>query len=234
MTFIAFQPKNLNEQVVEAIGKRIVAGYYSEGGKLPVEMQLCEEYGVSRPVMREAIKILMAKGMLSSKPKIGTIIKEKKFWNLLDSDVLSWTIRLLPEQDFLDMLFDLRMAIEPHSAELAAKNSTKEDIEIIASAYNDMEKAESPAQLTDPDLRFHQAIMDATHNDLLSCIGHTLHNALAESIQLTSRHPNTHELSLPRHKTLFTAIKNADPVAAREAATKLLIDSHDDFKNLSE
>lgn len=223
------QPKNLNEQVVEALGKRIISGFYQQQQQLPIEAKLCAEYGVSRPVMREASKIMMAKGLINSKPRVGTIVRAKKYWNLLDAEVLSWTIQLMPENEFLDMLFDVRMAMEPYAAELAAKNATADDIQKLTAAFQDMESAMSPAQLVEPDIRFHQAIMDATHNELFSYIGQTLHNALAQSIQLTSRHPDTHELSLPRHKIIFIAIKESDHIAAREATISLLTDSRHDY-----
>lgn len=233
MPLTAFHPKNLNEQVVEALGKRIVAGFYRQEEKLPIEAELAAEYNVSRPVLREACKMLQSKGLISIKPRVGTLVKKKKHWNLLDTDVLNWTTQLLPEGQFLDMLFEVRLAIEPHASELAAKNATQQDIDKIRIAYYDMAAAQTPEQLTDPDVRFHQAIMDATHNEMLSYIGHTLHNALAQSIKLTSRHPDTHKLSLPRHKAILTAITNNDTLAAREATIRLLADSRDDFDQLS-
>src|SRR5690606_28210460 len=103
------QARNLSQQVVNLIGQRIISGHYKAGEKLPVENQLCMEFGVSRPIMREATKVLMAKGLVVSKPKVGTTVKSKSCWNLLDPDVIDWTIQSLPAQDFLDMLFDVRI-----------------------------------------------------------------------------------------------------------------------------
>lgn len=233
MTVVMLHPKNLTEQVVDALGRRIVSGFYKQEEKLSVESELCSEYGVSRSVMRESNKILSAKGLISVKPRRGTIVKKKEHWNLLDADVLNWTIQLLPENEFLDMLFEVRMAMEPHAAALAAQNATEDDIRVIGNAYNDMASAKTPDELTNPDIRFHQAIMDATHNDMLSYIGRTLHNALEQSIKLTSRHPNTHALSLPRHEALYIAIKTSNPDAARDATIQLLQNSRDDFDQLS-
>jgi len=118
------QPKNINAQIVDVIGRRIIAGEYDVGEKLPIEAQLCDEFGVSRPVLREAIKILMAKGLVVSKARVGTLVTSKNGWNILDPYVLNWVIELMPESRFLDMLFEVRLGIEPIASELAAENGS--------------------------------------------------------------------------------------------------------------
>lgn len=223
------QPRNLNAQTVELLGQRIVEGHYKEGQQLPIEPDLCAEFGVSRPIVREATKILIAKGLLRSKSKVGTIVQSKGSWNLLDTDVLNWVTRCLPANEFLDMLFEARMAIEPSAAGLASQKATDEDIQKIADAYQDMKAAATVADSIDPDVRFHQAILDATHNDVIRYIGQTLHNALAISISLTSWHEDIHEKSLPRHEAVYKAIAARKQAAAEKAVQKLLVDSRADF-----
>lgn len=224
-----YQPKNLNAQTVERLGQRIVQGHYKAGQQLPIEPELCVEFGVSRPIVREATKILIAKGLLNSKPKVGTVVQSKDRWNLLDPDVLNWVTQSLPANEFLDMLFEARMAIEPAAAALAAEKATDGDIERIASAYNDMAAAPTIAESIEPDIRFHQAVLDATHNDVIRYIGHTLHNALAISISLTSWHEKIHALSLPRHEAVYKAIAARNPAKADKAVRTLLDDSRKDF-----
>ena len=223
------QPKNLNAQLVDVIGQRIVQGHYKEGQQLPVEADLCAEFGVSRPIMREATKILSAKGLLTSRPRVGTLVKNRMHWNLLDSEVLTWVTQALPPEEYLDMMFEARMAIEPRAAELAAQKASDEDIELIRLAYDDMAAAPTVAASLEPDIRFHQAIMDATHNDVIRYIGHTLHNALAISIQLTSWHSDIHAASLPRHEAIYLAIAARDEKAAGLATQILLRESRKDF-----
>ena len=229
----AFRPKKLHAQVVERLGQLIVDGHYAEGDKLPVEAELSVEYGVSHSVMREVIKILMAKGLVQSRPRVGTVVQSRASWNMLDADVLTWTINALPEAQFLDMLFEARMAIEPGAAQLAAVHGTDEDIEAIVQAYRDMQAAESPAALLEPDLRFHLAIGDASHNPLIRHIVRALHTALAVSISLTSRHPNTYALSQPRHKAIMQALVRRDGKAAAKATIRLLEESREDFNALA-
>jgi DNA-binding FadR family transcriptional regulator len=226
--------KNLNGQIAERLGQAIVSGNISEGERLPVEAELCEQFGVSRPVIREVTKSLASKGLITSKPRVGTVVRPRRHWNLLDPEVLDWLIRALPESRFLDMLFEVRLAIEPHAAALAAANATEQDIAEIAGAYREMAAARTREELLKPDIRFHQSIMDATHNELMSYIGNTLHFALAASIRLTSRHPNTHELSLPRHEAVYKAIAKRDAAEARAATENLLRESRKDFEALAE
>ena len=226
------RPKRLHAQVVERIGQLIVGGHFAEGEKLPVEAELSAAYGVSHSVIREVTKILMAKGLVQSRPRIGTVVQSRTGWNMLDADVLAWTIKSLPEAEFLDMLFDARMAIEPGAAQLAAKHGTDAEIAAIAQAYRDMEAAETPAALLEPDLRFHLAIGDASHNPLIRHIVRAMHNALAVSISLTSRHPNTHALSQPRHKAIMLALVKRDGNAAARATVRLLEESRADFEAL--
>jgi DNA-binding FadR family transcriptional regulator len=223
------QPKNLNAQTVDRLGQQIVRGHYKEGQQLPIEPQLCIEFGVSRPIVREATKILIAKGLLNSKPKIGTIVQNRNRWNLLDPDVLNWVTQSLPASEFLNMLFEARMAIEPTAAALAAEKATEDDIERIAIAYQDMAAAQTIADSIEPDIRFHQAVLDATHNEVIRYIGHTLHNALAISISLTSWHEEIHALSLPRHEAVYLAIAEKNPQKADKAVRNLLADSRRDF-----
>lgn len=224
-----FQPKNLNAQTVERLGQRIVQGHYGEGKQLPIESDLCAELGVSRSVVREATKILVSKGFLCSKPKVGTTVQSKSCWNLLDADVLEWVIQSLPPDEFLDMLFGARMAIEPNAAALAAHKATEEDIERIGTAYRDMAAARSLADAIEPDVRFHQAVLDATHNDVIRYIGRTLQNALAVSIRLTSWHEKIHRLTLPRHKAVYQAIAKRDSSKAAQAVRTLLSESRRDY-----
>lgn len=229
MKLIAAQPKNLNAQTVAVLGQRIVSGYYQAAGKLPIESELCAEFGVSRPIIREATKTLVAKGLLRSKSKVGTIVQGKANWNLLDPDVLHWVTQALPAHEFLDMLFEARLAIEPSAAAMAAEKATTLDIETIAKAYHDMAAAPTIAESIEPDIRFHQAILDATHNDLIRYIGQTLHHALAVSISLTAWHEDIHQDSLKRHQAVYKAIAGGKPNIAEQAARKLLVDSRKDF-----
>ncbi|PXW23883.1 FadR/GntR family transcriptional regulator [Paraburkholderia caballeronis] len=209
--------KSMHPRIVQELGMQIVGGAFAPGQRLPAEPSLCASYGASRSVLREAMRVLAAKGLVTSKPRVGSVVRPRDDWHMLDPDVLYWTVSSLPEGEFFRSLMTVRQIIEPAAAALAALRASDDDIARIGVAYEQMEQAKTAGDLLDPDLAFHRAIMAATHNDMLAYIGNLLSLALRESIRFTSRHPNTHALSLPRHKAILTAIAHRDALAAREA-----------------
>ncbi|MBN6534108.1 FadR family transcriptional regulator [Acinetobacter pittii] len=217
--------KSQHALIVQQLGLKIVSGEISENEKLPSEVDLCEEYKVSRPVFREAIRVLNAKGLTYSRPKIGTVVRPKEEWHLLDPDVLFWLIETTPEHEFFKTLSTVRRVLEPELAYIAASTANEEDIERIKHAYDGMEKATTVEEFIEPDIQFHLAIAKATHNDLLAYMSKMLVLPLQQSIQVTSLRPNLQGHSLPRHKAILTAIENKDPLSARHASLVQLDDT---------
>ncbi|ELX8745653.1 FadR/GntR family transcriptional regulator [Acinetobacter baumannii] len=217
--------KSQHALIVQQLGLKIVSGEISENEKLPSEVDLCEEYKVSRPVFREAIRVLNAKGLTYSRRKIGTVVRPKEEWHLLDPDVLFWLIQTTPEHEFFKTLSTVRRVLEPELAYIAASTANEEDIERIKQAYEGMEKATTVEEFIEPDIQFHLAIAKATHNDLLAYMSKMLVLPLQQSIQVTSLRPNLQGHSLPRHKAILTAIENKDPLSARHASLVQLDDT---------
>ncbi|WP_407476195.1 FadR/GntR family transcriptional regulator [Acinetobacter baumannii] len=217
--------KSQHALIVQQLGLKIVSGEISENEKLPSEVDLCKEYKVSRPVFREAIRVLNAKGLTYSRPKIGTVVRPKEEWHLLDPDVLFWLIQTTPEHEFFKTLSTVRRVLEPELAYIAASTANEEDIERIKQAYEGMEKATTVEEFIEPDIQFHLAIAKATHNDLLAYMSKMLVLPLQQSIQVTSLRPNLQGHSLPRHKAILTAIENKDPLSARHASLVQLDDT---------
>jgi predicted RND superfamily exporter protein len=114
---------------------------------------------------------------------------------------------------------------EPAVAALAAQHATDEEIASIGEAYQRMEAAPNPEALLQPDLDFHSRIADATHNDLLAHLCNMLSLALREALKHSNQRPNLHELALPRHKAILTAIENRDALGARHATLVQLDDA---------
>jgi len=227
--------KSMHAQIVQELGMRIVSGRLKPEQKLPLESSLCEEYQVSRPVLREATRVLSAKGLVYSRPRVGTVVRPRAEWHLLDPDVLSWLMQSTPHSEFFKTLAGVRRILEPEIAAMAAVTATDEDIATIEAAYLRMESARTREELLQPDLDFHRAIADATHNDLLAYMCNMLSLPLRESIDVTNRRPNTPQLSLPRHKAILTAIRNRDALGARHASLVQLDDTrvaHDAVMNL--
>ena len=209
--------KSMHARIVRDLGMRIVAGEFKPGDRLPTEAALLAEYEVSRPVLREATRVLVAKGLVLSRQRAGATVRPRNDWHLLDPDVLYWLIQTQPPPKFVETLLTARRVFEPATAALAAKVASDDALRGIAEAYAGMEAARTPAELLEPDLAFHRRIAEATGNDLLAYIGNMLSLALRESIVLSSQLPNTHALSLPRHKAILTALQNGDSFAAQQA-----------------
>lgn len=224
--------KSMHARIVRDLGMRIVAGEFHPGDRLPAEAQLLADYEVSRPVLREATRVLVAKGLVLSKQRAGAIVRPRSEWHLLDPDVLYWLIQAKPRAEFVETLLTVRRVFEPAIAALAAKVASDESLRGIAEAYAGMEAAATPADLLEPDLAFHRRIAEATNNDLLAYIGNMLSLALRESIKLSSQHPNTHALSLPRHKAILTALLSRDPLAAHQATLVQLKETRDDLSTI--
>jgi DNA-binding FadR family transcriptional regulator len=144
---------------------------------------------------------------------------------MLDPDVLHWLMQTTPQNDFFTMLSSVRCIIEPAAAALAATNATSEDIVAIEDAYKRMETAQTPEEWLQPDLDFHSQIAEATHNDLLANLCNMLSLALRESLKHSNKRPNLHELALPRHKAILTAIQHRDALGAKHATLVQLEDA---------
>lgn len=222
----------MHARIVRDLGTRIVAGQFKAGDRLPAESQLLSEYDVSRPVVREAVRVLVAKGLVLSKQRAGAIVRPRNEWHLLDPDVLYWLIQTKPQAEFIETLLTARRVFEPAIAALAARVASDDSLRGVAEAYAGMEAAATPEELLEPDLAFHRRIAEATDNDLLAYIGNMLSLALRESIKLSSQHPNTHALSLPRHKAILTALLHRDPLAAHQASLVQLKETGEDISEI--
>lgn len=223
------QGKSRHARIVHDLGMAIVGGQLAPGERLPSETELLERYGVSRPVLREALRVLAAKGLAVARQKAGISVRPRSEWHLLDPDVLYWLIQSRPRAEFVETLLAARRVFEPAAAALAARVASDEALQAVANAYAGMEAARTPEELVEPDVAFHRLIAEATHNDLLAYIGNMLSLALRESIKLSSLHPNTHALSLPRHKAILTALLARDPLAAHQATLVQLMETREDI-----
>ena len=217
--------KSMHSRIVQDIGMQIVSGRFKPDDKLPAEALLCEEYAVSRPVLREATRVLVAKGLVYSRPRVGTVVKPRREWHILDPDVLHWLMQSSPQNEFFALLTSVRSIIEPAAAALAAQHATPEDLTAISEAYERMAAAPTVEDVLQPDLDFHSRIADATHNDLLAHLCNMLSLALREALKHSNKRPNLHELALPRHRAILTAIENRDALGAHHATLVQLDDA---------
>lgn len=213
----------LHGQIVHGIGRQILSGEIQPGQVVPLHSGL----PASRTVLREAIKVLAAKGLVESRPKTGTRVRPRLSWNLLDPDVLAWERDGTSPVLFLRKLTEVRRIVEPAAAELAGKRATARDVEGIEEAYRHMEAALAGRQVDFDafdlaDMRFHHAIMQACHNDLLERMSGVVVGALLVSFKATSRLPGSARASLPKHLAILDAIRERNAPAAAGAMRRLV------------
>jgi DNA-binding FadR family transcriptional regulator len=218
--------QNLCGQVVHDLGYRIVRGDLKPGDALPQEPNLCEELGVSRTVVREAVKMLSAKGLVDSRPKRGTVVRPSKTWNFLDAEVLQWRSEADPDGQHLTYLTELRQTVEPAAAAMAASRASDEEVALIAEACDAMEKSvESVEEFLDADLQFHVEVLHASGNPFFAPVVNVVNSALLSSLRVTNRKPADNVTSVPVHQRVLKAIRARDPDKAEAAMKALLSDA---------
>jgi DNA-binding FadR family transcriptional regulator len=206
------------------MGVEIVTGTREPGSTLPGEIELAERAGVSRSVIREALRMLSAKGLVDSKPKAGTRVRERHDWNLLDPELLGWMFEgPQPSLKFVRSLFQLRLIVEPAAAELAALNRTTRQLSRMGHSLEEM-GAHGLASETGraADQSFHAVLLEATDNELLVSLSASIAAAVRWTTLFKYRGTKPPRDPLPEHRVLFEAIANGDPAAAREATLTLV------------
>jgi DNA-binding FadR family transcriptional regulator len=211
-------------QVAETLILRILGGDYPPGKSLPHEALLLEEFGVSRTCLREALEMLGAKGLVRSRPKLGTFVREPHHWNFLDVDLLRLRQRVISKPAFLRELFAVRRMVEPETAALAAENATPAMLASLRIAVLGMGHGHGArtAETMEADVSFHRLLLAASGNALLSGLGACIEEALRASISITS-HPDVgSRFALDKHLAVFEAVCDGNRAAARKHMVALL------------
>ena len=215
--------RNLTYALLDSVGKAIVVGAY-DANPFPTEADLAKQYEVSRSVTREAVKMLTAKGLLVARPRKGTSVQPTRAWNLFDPDVLRWMLERKFSLDLLRQFNELRIAIEPMAAVLAAETADAAGLAAIEAGYQRMVAAEAGDD--DPleaDIAFHIAVLEASANPFYAQFRDVVKTALRTSIRFTNRFQGR-TASLPQHRAVLTAIQARDGDAARAAMQALIED----------
>lgn len=213
--------RNLTYGLLDRLGKSIVKGDY-EHRPFPTEAELSKEHEVSRSVTREAVKMLTAKGLLSARPRQGTIVEPASNWNLFDTDVLDWLLDRKFSIDLLRQFNELRIAIEPAAAALAAGSATEDGLAGIRRGFARMVAADQGEDDTlEADIAFHIAILAASTNPFFTQFRQLVATALRTSIRYTNR-VQGRTADLAAHGAVLAAIEHRAPAEA-EAAMRAII-----------
>ena len=219
-------------RVGDQLGLAIMRGEYRPGSVLPPELKLCEMLGVSRTAMREAIRGLIAKGLIESRPKLGTRVRHPEYWNHLDIDVLRWQLEVADTETYLKKMFQLRHATEPEATAIAAENADEHDRARLEAAFQAMVDAGSDNVLwVEADLDFHKSIYLATHNEFFWPLGQLFSVALKEMFRIAalgSHRPR----AIAEHRDVLRAILERKPDIARAAALTLLGNAAADIRGI--
>lgn len=191
---------------------------------MPIEPDLATLLGVGRNALREAVKVLAGKGLISTAPRSGTKVRPRESWNMLDPDVLEWHAnpKIATRQFMLDIV-EMRRIIEPKAAELAAYRGKRGDIARILDAFEKMEAAQPDSnERMGADIVFHSAILDATHNPVLANFKHAITTYLKAHFGLINDSPKTSLEDLERHRKIAWAIAAGKAKTAHSATVQLL------------
>lgn len=238
---------------VTELGTRIVGGVWAPGEAIPKEADLCDDMGVSRSVIREAFRIIGAKGLIRSRTSDGTRVLPRSEWRLLDPDVMDWRIKAGDTVSLLHDLLKVRLVLEPgvvHTATIMASDEARARIrrswEIKEHVYRtpDPDYAERRRRFISADLEFHRAFLAAVESDLLSQLFAVIEAALGLllDLQMSARGYTTQMIGMEEsqelHAAVFAEFERGDAEAAQSAMRRLIErairDAHDGFRQLSE
>lgn len=214
---------NLTQQVADSLGKAIINGTYGDHNPVPSEAVLCEQLKVSRSAAREAVKSLAAKGLITSRARQGIRVLPESEWNLFDADVLRWMRDANPSLELLREFTQLRVAVEPEAARLAARHQDQDKIDEIKHTLTRMKNAETG--MDDPlesDIAFHLSVLNASGNRFFSQLGRIIDTTMRVSIRFTNMRTGVNAADHDDHKKIYDAIVAKQPDAAAKQAKKLM------------
>lgn len=226
-----YSRRGLHGKLVHDIGLRILRGELRPGDLLVMDDETTADLNVSRTVVREAIKVLAAKGLVQARPKTGTRVRPRAEWNILDPDVLAWRVEAGPDGMLYEQVTEVRFAIEPQAARLSALRATDEEIAAIREAYEAMaDGVKDQAAYLAGDLLFHDRILNASHNELLGHLGSVLRAVFRTMFEYTTTAQTSRRRALPLHRAILDGIAARDGDAAELAMRTLIGDTAADIR----
>jgi DNA-binding FadR family transcriptional regulator len=219
-------PRTNHAHIVHALGLDIISGGLPSGSLLPGDAELMDRFGVSRTVLREALKTLAAKGLVVPRARIGTRVTPRASWNLFDAEILAWHFEAGIDEQFLVHISEIRLAFEPHAAEMAARRATRTDVDVLIDLAADIGRSGHTAQThAMADLRFHLAVANASGNPFMASVGNLIEAALLGVFRLGSptADPALIKAAAQDHLRIAEAIRDGNGGAARQAMEAVIL-----------
>lgn len=222
--FASIPRERLHDKVTREVALGVMRGTIGQGeAGLSTEGDLSRHLNVSRTILREAVKVLVAKGLIELRPKTGIRVRARDEWNLVDPDLLSWLCEAGVDDLFIRDLFEVRAIVEPAAAELAAARASDAEIEELLHWYHLIEtNTDNEAARLEADRNFHATIFSACHNVFLTQMNTTVGVALRATQQIGVHLPQVMEESIHAHKKVADAIARRDSPGARAAMERLV------------
>jgi DNA-binding FadR family transcriptional regulator len=216
-------------EIAGTLGAEILSGARPPGSRLPSMDEMFQTFGVSRLVVREVTRTLAAKGMVTSKVRVGTKVSDPAQWNWLDPQVLEWRVKIGLDQAFLLQLTQVRLALEPAAASLAAENRTEQDLMALRTALKGMYgSGDNHQKFSNADRSFHDAIIAATHNPFFYAFNSATEVAISRFLGVISlsvtANERTHIRSAAQHEKILDGIRAKKPKAAAQAMIRVIKD----------
>ena len=205
--------RRIPEEIADHIEQLILRGELATNQAFPPERELASRMGVSRNTLREAVRILEARGLVEVRSGTGAYIRD------LNPAILTNGLRLLAclRAKHLFELIEARKAIEVELAGLAAERATSQDLTELRSWLSQMEGAMTPDEYVQSDVAFHTCIASAAKNDILRIMLNSIRSALSENIRVLLQHsPEARREAMEYHRQIFDALSNRSPKEARE------------------
>lgn len=219
----------LHERLIRSLGETIVSGALPPGALLPREAELMARFDASRTALREALRVLSAKGLIETRQRVGTRVRAREHWNVFDPDVLAWSWAQGVGDELLRDLIEMRQLVEPAAAGFAALRATVSDLVRIEAAFREMEGAsDDDGAYAKADVAFHMAVMAASHNSMIIRFSHIVADFLHLSFRIQQGALDQTGRSLADdaadHRRIFEAINRGDAAAAQEAMMQVVLD----------
>ena len=223
-----YSMRGLQGQVIDGVGRQIIGGQYEPGDLLPKEAELTDQFGVSRTSVREAMRVLAAKGLVDIRQKVGTRVRQPESWNVFDSDILRWHTEAGRGDEIMRDLVEVRQIMEPAAARLAAGRASMDDLRRMDDALRDMvANANQREGYAHADVEFHLAVYAASHNVLLRQFGSVVADFMYASFnvqQATAADDEVYLADAETHAEVFQAINGGNGEKAADAMLRVVLD----------